>query len=121
MSFCSKCGKELEGKPDVCPYCGEKFPKQNSSNSYQQPVIVNIENKNNNVNSNMNNGYGRRMKNKWIALLFWFFLGVIGGHKFYEERIGMGILYFFTFGLFGIGVVIDFWILLFKPTHYYVG
>lgn len=32
----------------------------------------------------------------------------------------MGILYFFTLGLFGIGVLIDFIALLFKPNPYYV-
>lgn len=34
-----------------------------------------------------------RMKNKWVAFLLCLFLGVIGVHKFYEGKIGMGILY----------------------------
>jgi len=45
------------------------------------------------------------------AILCWF-LGVIGGHKFYEGKIGMGVLYIFTFGLFGIGCLVDFIIIL---------
>ena len=40
--------------------------------------------------------------------------------KFYEGKIGMGILYLFTAGFFGIGVLIDFITLLFKPNPYYV-
>ena len=32
----------------------------------------------------------------------------------------MGVLYLFTFGLFGFGVIIDFISLLFKPNPYYV-
>ena len=48
------------------------------------------------------------------------FLGFLGAHKFYESKTGMGILYLFTVGLFGIGVIIDFITLLFKPTIYYV-
>ena len=40
--------------------------------------------------------------------------------KFYEGKIGMGILYLFTCGLFGIGTLIDFIVLLFKPNPYYV-
>ena len=32
----------------------------------------------------------------------------------------MGILYLFTFGLFGIGWFIDLIALLFKPNHYYI-
>lgn len=59
-------------------------------------------------------------KNKWIALLLCFFLGMFGGHKFYEGKIGMGILYFLTVGLFGIGWIIDIILLLCKPKIYYV-
>ena len=32
----------------------------------------------------------------------------------------MGILYIFTFGLFGIGVIVDFITILLKPNPYYV-
>ena len=60
------------------------------------------------------------MKNKWIALLLCFFFGVLGVHKFYEGKILLGIVYIFTGGLFGIGVLIDFISLLFKPNPYYV-
>lgn len=60
------------------------------------------------------------MKNKWIALLLCFFFGVIGVHKFYEGKILLGIVYIFTGGLFGIGVLIDLISLLFKPNPYYV-
>ena len=55
-------------------------------------------------------------KNKWLALLLCLFLGVIGGHKFYEGKAGMGILYFFTAGLFGIGVIVDLIVLLLQPN-----
>ena len=33
--------------------------------------------------------------------------GWAGVHKFIEKKIGLGTLYFFTFGLFGIGWLID--------------
>ncbi len=35
------------------------------------------------------------------------FLGWCGVHKFIEKKMGMGILYLFTFGLFGIGWFVD--------------
>ena len=59
-------------------------------------------------------------KNKWVALLLCLFLGYLGVHKFYEGRVGLGILYLLTFGLAGIGWLIDCIILLFKPNPYYV-
>lgn len=47
------------------------------------------------------------MKSKTTAYLLWFFLGLLGVHKFYLNKTGMGILYFFTCGLFFIGWFID--------------
>ena len=46
-------------------------------------------------------------KNKWVAFILCFFLGTFGGHYFYVGRPGMGILYLFTFGIGGIGWLID--------------
>lgn len=58
-------------------------------------------------------------KNKWVSFFLCLFLGVFGIHKFYEERILLGLVYIFTAGLFGIGVLIDLIVLLFKPNPYY--
>lgn len=58
-------------------------------------------------------------KNKWVSLLLCVFLGFLGAHKFYEGRVLLGVVYIFTAGLFGIGLVIDFFVLLFKPNPYY--
>lgn len=46
-------------------------------------------------------------KSKKTALLLCVFLGWIGIHYFYVGRIGMGILYLFTFGFCGIGCIVD--------------
>ena len=55
-------------------------------------------------------------KNKWVALLLCFFFGVLGVHRFYEGKIGTGILYLLTFGFFGLGVLIDFFAILFRKA-----
>lgn len=47
------------------------------------------------------------IKSKGVAYLLWFFLGFLGAHKFYVGKTGMGVLYIFTGGLFGIGWFID--------------
>lgn len=64
--------------------------------------------------------FGVRVKNKWVSFLLCLFLGYLGAHKFYEGKVGMGILYLFTGGLFGIGWFIDCIVLLCKPNPYYV-
>lgn len=61
-----------------------------------------------------------RPKDKWVAFILCFFLGVFGGHKFYEGKAGMGVLYIFTAGLCGIGWLVDLIVLLTKPNPYYV-
>ncbi|MBQ9985327.1 MAG: TM2 domain-containing protein [Oscillospiraceae bacterium] len=58
-------------------------------------------------------------KNKWAAFFLCLFVGLFGAHKFYEGKILLGILYLFTAGLFGIGVVFDLIVLFFKPNPYY--
>jgi TM2 domain-containing membrane protein YozV len=54
----------------------------------------------------------------WVAYLLWFFLGFVGVHKFYLNKIGMGILYFFTAGLFVIGWIIDLFTLPSQVRNY---
>jgi hypothetical protein len=51
------------------------------------------------------------MKSLLLAYLLWLFGGFFGLHKFYLGRPFMGLLYFFTWGLLGIGWVIDFFTL----------
>lgn len=59
-------------------------------------------------------------RNKWTALFLCLFFGALGIHRFYEGKVVTGLLYLCTLGLFGIGIFIDFLIILFKPNPYYV-
>lgn len=56
---------------------------------------------------------------KTASLLFCLCTGLFGGHKFYEGKVGMGVLYDLTLGLFGFGVVADLVRLLFRRGKYY--
>lgn len=46
-------------------------------------------------------------KNKDLTFILCLLFGVLGVHRFYAGKIGTGILYLFTGGLFGIGSFID--------------
>ena len=41
------------------------------------------------------------------GMLIAIFLGWAGGYRFYKKQTGLGILYLLTFGLFGIGWLVD--------------
>lgn len=109
--FCKFCGKKIPFDAVVCTHCGrqvellkqEKAPAPHYNYNYAVPTAKNP-----------------CLKNKWVAFFLCFFFGEFGIHKFYEGKIGLGILYLFTLGLFGIGWLVDCIRLLFKPNPYSV-
>lgn len=44
----------------------------------------------------------------WLLLVF---LGIFGGHRFYLGKLGTGLLWLVTLGLFGVGWLYDLWTL----------
>lgn len=145
MKICPKCSKAFEGNfcsdcgisvDTTCPKCNIAYTGKFCSNcgysavrpppqyqqqpyqpQYQQapPIIIN----NTNTNTVGQMGGIPKSKDKWVALLLCFFIGFLGAHKFYEGKILLGVVYLLTGGLCGVGVIIDFICLLFKPNPYY--
>ncbi len=102
---CPNCGGPIEnGK---CAYCGASVaqptptyapaPEPNYSQAYAQPqpVVVN------------NYPSQQSTKSKTTALLLAIFLGYFGIHRFYVGKVGTGIIWLLTWGVFGIGWIVD--------------
>lgn len=118
--FCKFCGKEIASEAVICIHCGRQVEEVKKTDAQAPNIVINNTNTNSNVNQNNNGGRYGRPKNKWVAFLLCLLIGCFGAHKFYEGRIGAGILYLLTGGIFCIGWFIDTIILLCKPNPYYV-
>ncbi len=105
--FCKFCGSLIHEESVVCPHCGRQVEELHRAD----PKVIEHH------TTTIMHG---KPKDKWTAFLLCLFLGVLGIHKFYEEKVGMGILYLFTGGLFGIGWLIDLISIAMKPNPYYV-
>lgn len=81
--YCSECGSIIKAKAEICPKCGvrQSFPFAH-------------------LGAVAPNG-----KSKLAAVLFAFFLGSFGFHKFYLGQIGMGVLYLILCWTFIPGVL----------------
>ena len=133
MSFCNKCGSNINPNEKFCPKCGaQQFGFKRIGNVFCRYCGQEIDEdcvvcpncgkqvKDLKVEHTYSEKPNGKECNKWLAFTLCFFLGVFGAHKFYEGKTGMGILYIFTIGLFGFGWLYDLITLAFKPDPYYV-
>lgn len=110
--FCKDCLVEVKGRMYCKDDLGNVLDEAKQS-SNGQPTI-NITNTNDNVNTNNNaniNGgfYGGLRKSKTVALILCIigFFGLGGLHRMYVGKVGSGVLHFFTYGICGLGTIID--------------
>lgn len=105
---CPKCGAPIQNSK--CGYCGYEIEiakenlDRNGIKEGEHYTINNVQVNNYDLNLSRVN---YSTKSKKVALILCLFLGVLGGHNFYVGKIGKGLLYLLTGGLFGIGVIID--------------
>lgn len=127
MKFCKYCGAKIYEDSVICTKCGRQVEQLESEKTTAAPInINNISNSNSSASASAaavsQSMYGGRAKriDKIVALILCILFGWLGAHKFYEGKTGMGILYIFTMGLFGIGWIVDIIIILLKPNPYYI-
>lgn len=115
---CPNCGGPRDRDDRYCPYCKTKFdscanvpePKQEIHIHYHQAEPVEPRVRVEHIYTPIEK---RSDKSRLLALLLCIFFGMLGAHKFYLGRYGLGLLYLFTFGLLGYGWLIDLFILSF--------
>lgn len=132
---CDYCGGYSTADETHCLCCGARYEefaveedvkKKESPKANEQETMTQQNNTSNQTAKPQNyTTYSvqyqatPKVKSKWIAFLLCLFLGVFGAHKFYEGKMGMGILYLFTMGLFGFGWMYDCIVYLLKKGNTY--
>jgi hypothetical protein len=86
--YCARCGGVMSATDRFCHACGWEV---GSAEAPRIPTPV--------INPSD--------RNRLTALLLCVLLGPFGAHRFYVGKIGTGLIWLFTLGFLGIGVVYD--------------
>ncbi len=111
-AFCPRCGLQAGTEPRICPHCGTRYhtnacptcgylPLRDRAPAGETRVVERV------VERVPAAAGAASPKSRLAALLLVLFLGILGIHRFYVGKVGTGLLFLITGGLFGIGWVID--------------
>lgn len=118
---CENCGADLkinsETKEVKCEYCHTKFKvdhgmlfedmEQAGYEFERGKLRAQKEYRDQQLKALYGNVLGGGDITPVLEFIITFFFGIVGVHKFMKGQVGMGVLYIFTFGLFGIGWLYD--------------
>jgi len=88
--YCMKCGAAMEKQDRFCRQCGGDATAAVSPGAAAPAVPVNVSD-----------------KKRLVAAILCFLLGVFGVHRFYAGKVGTGVLWLFTLGFLGLGMLAD--------------
>lgn len=91
--ICPNCGKENPNDSYYCRECGWSLKELGGEKKQIQEPKKEFK--------------PYPFKSKPVAYVLCIFLGWLGVHRFYVGKIGTGILYALTMGLFGVGWFLD--------------
>ena len=117
--FCPNCGSTLEQDTKFCANCGTQIagqPQQVVQPQQTQSTVISAPTQTVSqvVQVQVPGAYphGPSQKSRLVALLLCIFFGGLGIHRFYIGKIGTGVIYLFTLGIWGIGWGIDILVIL---------
>lgn len=108
--FCKECLVEVKGRMYCKEDLGNVLDEAKQASSTVPTINITNSNESTNTNTNVNGAmaYGPRKK-KITALILCIvgFFGFGGLHRMYVGKVGSGVLHLLTYGICGIGTIID--------------
>lgn len=103
MKYCTKCGTRLADDAKFCSNCGASQEENSNFSEEHKQENVYVATPSNSYSSS--SSLSRGLATILCGLAF--ICPVCGIHRFYVGKIGTGILWLLTAGLFGIGQLVD--------------